>query len=129
MASFDRLRSSRPCAGRARPELVEGRAKLTAALVQAGCRVSSTPVGRLLHELGYRLQSVRKSQEGTLHPDRNAQFEHINAKADDFLQRGQPVVSVDTKKKEWVGDDTGLRIQVSHLPPGTSNRHAPAPPP
>ena len=82
----------------------KSRAKLTAALVQAGWRVSSTTVGRLLHELGYRLQSVRKSREGTSHPDRNAQFEHLNAKADDFLQRGQPVVSVDTKKKELVGD-------------------------
>ena len=82
----------------------KSRAKLTAALVQAGWRVSSTTVGRLLHELGYRLQSVRKSREGTSHPDRNAQFEHINTKADDFLQRGQPVVSVDTKKKELVGD-------------------------
>ena len=82
----------------------KSRAKLTQALVQAGWRVSSTTVGRLLHELGYRLQSVRKSREGTSHPDRGAQFEHINAKADDFLRRGQPVVSVDTKKKELVGD-------------------------
>ena len=82
----------------------KSRAKLTQALVQAGWRVSSTTVGRLLHELGYRLQSVRKSREGTSHPDRGAQFEHINAKADDFLQRAQPVVSVDTKKKELVGD-------------------------
>ena len=82
----------------------KSRAKLTQALVEAGWRVSSTTVGRLLHELGYRLQSVRKSREGTSHPDRGAQFEHINAKADDFLQRGQPVVSVDTKKKELVGD-------------------------
>ena len=82
----------------------KSRAKLTQALVQAGWRVSSTTVGRLLHELGYRLQSVRKSREGTSHPDRGAQFEHINMKADDFLRRGQPVVSVDTKKKELVGD-------------------------
>ena len=82
----------------------KSRAKLTAALVQAGWRVSSTTVGRLLHELGYRLQSVRKSRGATSHPERGAQFEHINAKADDFLQRGQPVVSVDTKKKELVGD-------------------------
>jgi hypothetical protein len=50
------------------------------------------------------LQSVRKSREGTSHPDRNAQFEHINAAADAFLQRNQPVVSVDTKSKELVGD-------------------------
>ena len=72
--------------------------------MQAGWRVSSTTVGRLLHELGYRLQSVRKSREGASHPERNAQFDHINTKADDFLRRGQPVVSVDTKKKELVGD-------------------------
>ena len=82
----------------------KSRAKLTAALSKAGWKVSSTTVSRLLHELGYRLQSVRKSQEGTSHPDRNAQFEHINSKADDFLQRAQPVVSVDTKKKELVGE-------------------------
>jgi len=61
-------------------------------------------VGRLLSELGYRLQSVRKTREGMTHPDRNAQFEHINATADDFLQRAQPVISVDTKKKELVRD-------------------------
>ena len=82
----------------------KSRAKLTAALSKAGWKVSSTTVSRLLHELGYRLQSVRKSREGTSHPDRNAQFEHINTQADDFLQRGQPVVSVDTKNKELVGD-------------------------
>ena len=82
----------------------KSRAKLTQALVQAGWRVSSTTVGRLLHELGYRLQAVRKSREGASHPDRNDQFAYINAKADDFLRRGQPVVSVDTKKKELVGD-------------------------
>jgi transposase len=82
----------------------KSRAKLTAALTKAGWQVSSTSVGRLLHELGYSLQSVRKSREGTSHPDRNAQFEHINATADEYLQRGQPVVSVDTKSKELVGD-------------------------
>ena len=82
----------------------KSRAKLTAALTTAGWRVSSTTVGRLLHELGYRLQSVRKSREGTSHPDRNAQFEHINTTAAAFLRRQQPVISVDTKKKELVGD-------------------------
>ena len=49
-------------------------------------------MGRLLHELGYRLQSVRKSRECASHPDRNAQFEYINSKADEFLQRAQPEV-------------------------------------
>ena len=82
----------------------KSRAKLTAALSKAGWKVSLTTVSRLLHELGYSLQSMRKSREGTSHPDRNAQFEHINTQADDFLQRAQPVVSVDTKKKELVSE-------------------------
>jgi hypothetical protein len=82
----------------------KSRAKLTVALTTQGWAVSSTTVGRLLHALGYRLQSVRKSREGTSHPDRNAQFEHINATAATFLRRQQPVISVDTKKKELVGD-------------------------
>jgi len=82
----------------------KSRAKLAAALCRQGWRVSSTSVGRLLNKLGYRLQSVRKRNEGASHPDRNAQFEHINATADQYLSQGQPVISVDTKKKELVGD-------------------------
>lgn len=82
----------------------KSRAKLAAALNKDRWQVSSTTVGRLLNELGYRLQSVRKTREGMTHPDRNAQFEHINATADRFLQRAQPVISVDTKKKELIGD-------------------------
>ena len=82
----------------------KSRAKLTAALSQAGGQVSSTTVSRLLHELGYSLQAMRKSREGASHPDRNAQFEHINMTAEAFLQRRQPVVSVDAKKKELVGE-------------------------
>jgi hypothetical protein len=82
----------------------KSRAKLTAALTTQGWHVSSTTVGRLLNELGYRLRSVRKSREGTSHPDRNAQFEYINATAAGFLEGQQPVISVDTKKKELVGD-------------------------
>ena len=87
-------------AGRAK-----SRAKLAAALTEQGWRVSSTTVGRLLlYRLGYWLQSARKRQEGATHPDRNAQFEHINQTADEHLAAGQPVVSVDTKKKELVGN-------------------------
>ena len=82
----------------------KSRAKLAAALTEQGWRVSSTTVGRLLHRLGYRLQSPRKRQEGATHPDRNAQFEHINQTADKHLTAGQPVISVDTKKKELVGN-------------------------
>jgi len=82
----------------------KSRAKLAAALSKEGYRMSSTSVGRMLNNLGYRLQSARKRNEGTSHPDRNAQFEHINATAKTFLSQGQPVISVDTKKKELVGD-------------------------
>ena len=82
----------------------KSRAKLAAALSKAGWQVSSTSVGRLLNKLGYRLQSVRKRREGASDPDRNAQFEHINATADAYLSQSQPVISVDTKKKELVGD-------------------------
>ena len=85
----------------------KSRAKLAAALTQHGWRVSSTTVGRLLNQLGYRLQAPRKRHEGTTHPDRNAQFEHINATADRFLQSHQPVISVDTKKKKLVGKAAG----------------------
>ena len=82
----------------------KSKAKLAAELNAQGWKVSQTSVGRMLHALGFRLQAPRKTLEGTKHPDRNAQFEHINATADDFLQRGEPVISVDTKKKELVGE-------------------------
>ena len=61
-------------------------------------------MGRLLNAAGYSLQSNRKTKEGASHPDRNAQFEHINRQVMQFQQRGQPVISVDTKKKELVGE-------------------------
>ena len=82
----------------------KSRAKLAAALTRDGWRVSSTSVGRMLNKLGYRLQSVNKRNEGASDPDRNAQFEHINATAEQYQAQGQPVISVDTKKKELVGD-------------------------
>ena len=97
----------------------KSRAKLAAALNEQGWRVSSTTVGRLLHRLGYRLQSPRKRQEGATHPDRNAQFEHINQTADEHLTAGQPVISVDTKKKELVGNfkNGGREWQPKGTPP------------
>jgi hypothetical protein len=69
-----------------------------------GHEVSHVLVAELLHEQKYSLQANRKTKEGSSHPDRNAQFEYINAKATDFLKNGQPAISVDTKKKEQVGD-------------------------
>ena len=81
--------------------------KSTAQLAQELTRqkhpVSPRTVGRLLNDLEYSLQGNRKTLEGSAHPDRNAQFEYINASVKRFQQRGQPVISVDTKKKELVG--------------------------
>ena len=96
----------------------KSKAKLAAAMVKMGWTVSTTVVGHLLHQLGYSLRSVRKSTEGAGHPDRNAQFEHINATAAAFLGRMQPVISVDTKKKELVGDfkNAGKEWQPSGTP-------------
>jgi len=73
-------------------------------LTAQGHRVSCTTVGRLLRQAGYSLQGNRKTKEGDSDPDRNAQFEHINAMVKQFQRRGEPVISVDTKKKELVGD-------------------------
>jgi hypothetical protein len=77
---------------------------LADALVKKGHQVSHQTVERLLRELGYSLKANRKTREGSSHPDRNAQFEHIARKVRSFQRRGQPVISVDTKKKELVGD-------------------------
>ena len=82
----------------------KSKAKLAGALTAQGWPVSASTVGRLLHGLGFRLHALQKAREGTAHPDRNAQFEHINATAAAFIGRQQPVISVDTKKKELVGD-------------------------
>ena len=68
-----------------------------------GHLVSERTVNRLLHDLGYSLQSNRKTIEGKGHPDRDAQFRYINRRAKAFQRQGQPVISVDTKKKELVG--------------------------
>jgi hypothetical protein len=80
--------------------------KLAEELQANGFKISPSKVGHLLHDLGYRLQGNDKTREGSDHPDRNAQFEYINAQAKDFVAAGQPVISVDTKKKELVGDGT-----------------------
>jgi len=78
--------------------------KLAEELQREGHPTSYRLVARLLHGLGYSLQANRKTREGSSHPDRNAQFEHLNGKIQSFQRRGQPVISVDTKKKELIGD-------------------------
>lgn len=77
--------------------------QLTRELKSQGHPVSHVTVGALLKEAGYSLQGNRKTLEGTGHPDRNAQFEFINTKAREVMNAGQPLISVDTKKKELVG--------------------------
>ncbi len=72
-------------------------------LKEVGFSVSHQLVGRLLDPLGYTFQANAKTREGSRHPDRDAQFEHINDRVTGFLAAGQPVISVDTKKKERVG--------------------------
>jgi hypothetical protein len=76
----------------------------TELFAQHGIRVSDKTVAKLLRDHSYSLQAPNKSVEGTQHPDRNAQFEHINAKAQACVERGVPAISVDTKKKELVGN-------------------------
>ncbi len=78
--------------------------KLADELRRQGFEVGPHTVARELKEQGLSPQSNRKTRDGDSHPDRDAQFGHINKKAQSFMRRGQPVISVDTKKKELVGD-------------------------
>jgi hypothetical protein len=78
--------------------------QLADALNAQGHSVSYRTVGKLLREHDYSLQGTRKTKEGKQHPDRDAQFRHINRQTRAFQRAGQPVVSVDTKKKELVGE-------------------------
>ena len=77
---------------------------LAAQLARQKHPISHTKVAQLLHDLGYSLQGNRKTEEGQCHPDRDAQFRHINTQVKRALAKGTPVVSVDTKKKELVGN-------------------------
>lgn len=78
--------------------------RLSQELNQKGHQTGHRMVAGLLHELGYSLQSNQKTVEGCNHPDRNAQFEFINKQSKEFIAAEQPVISVDTKKKELVGN-------------------------
>ena len=78
--------------------------QLSQELGQKGYAISNVTVADLLHRLDYSLQANAKTLEGTSHPDRDAQFQYINSRVREFLRRQQPVISVDTKKKELVGN-------------------------
>ena len=78
--------------------------KLATALCVMGHQVSASSIPKLLEQLEYRRHVNRKTKDGSHHPDRDAQFEHIDARAREFQAAGQPVISVDTKKKELIGE-------------------------
>ena len=78
-------------------------AHLQAALEQMGHQVAETTIRRLLHALGYSLRANKKNIEGTSHPDRDAQFAHLKETCQQFEQHGNPIISVDCKKKELLG--------------------------
>jgi len=110
--------------------------QLADALKEKGHRTSHRMVAELLHALGYSLQGNRKTQEGDSHPDRNDQFEYIYAQVKQFQSRGDPVISVDTKKKELVGNpkQTGsewhpqgqpTKVQVHDFPDAELGKAAP----
>jgi Rhodopirellula transposase DDE domain len=77
---------------------------LAAELVRQGHKTSANTVGTLLKSMRYSLQANKKTKEGSSHPDRNAQFEHINRRVEETIATGNPAISVDTKKKELVGN-------------------------
>jgi len=98
--------------------------RLAAELRERGYGVSHTFVASLLAERGYSLQANRKTQEGTHHPDRNAQFAHIAGQVAARLEAGQPAISVDSKKKELVGNfKNGGREWRPQGPPTAVNVH------
>jgi len=78
--------------------------KLAGELKRQGYSIGDRKVAELLHQMGYSLQANARALEGRQHPDRNAQFEHVHAQVKEFLAQGLPIISVDTKKKELVGN-------------------------
>ena len=91
--------------------------------------VSHAKVAQILHDLNYSLQSNRKTEEGTDHPDRDAQFRHINAAVKKCLRQGIPVISVDTKKKELIGnyDNAGQQWLPAKQPKKVQGHDFPGP--
>lgn len=105
LAALERLVNPTPRGDPMRPLLWTCKSvrQLARELTQEGHPIGASKADELLHELGYSLQSHRKRDEGRSHPDRDAQFGHLNQEVVRFQEAGQPVISVDTKKKELVG--------------------------
>ena len=104
-------------------------ARLAGELAAAGHRVTDRTVARLLKRSGYSLQGNAKTVEGTAHPDRDAQFRYINAAVAAFATAGDPVISVDTKKKELVGNyaNGGAEWEPAGEPPRVKCTTSPTP--
>jgi len=102
---------------------------LAAALTTDGHPVSHEKVAQLLAQLGYSLQGNRKTEEGNDHPDRDAQFQHINAQVRRALARSDPVISVDTKKKELIGNysNKGQQWRAAKTPQQVQGHDFPSP--
>ncbi len=88
------------------------------ALKSKGHNISHNAVGNILKEKGYSLQSNRKTHEGGDHPDRDMQFEFINNHVNDYIQKGEPVISIDCKKKELIGNfkNNGKELEPQKKP-------------
>ena len=87
--------------------------RLAQALQAQGHQVSRTLVAELLNAAGYSLQANRKTKEGDNHPDRDAQFGYINTQVTTTLTEQQPVISVDTKKKNWSGISVTMAANIA----------------
>ena len=103
---------------------------LAAQLTRQQHPISSVKVGHLLHDQGFSLQSNRKVEEGGEHPDRDAQFRHINAQVKRALAAGTPVISVDTKKKALIGNyvNKGQQWRRTKTPRKVNGHDFPDPP-
>lgn len=110
--------------------------ELSKELKNRGCSVSRTTVGKLLNAAGYSLQSNRKTVEGKQHPDRNAQFEHIHRRVKSQQRAGQLAISIDTKKKEnignvknpgrtWRGKGQPVKVKTHDFPDKTKGKAVP----
>ena len=102
---------------------------LAAQLTRQKHPISHVKVAQLLNEQGYSLQSNRKTEEGEDHPDRDAQFRHINTQVKRALAQGTPVISVDTKKKELLGnyDNSGQQWLPAKKPVQVNGHDFPSP--
>jgi hypothetical protein len=103
--------------------------KLAEELTRQGHRVSARTVAKLLEDQTYSLQANRKVREGSKHPDRNQQFEHISEQVQEFQRRGQPAISVDAKKKEAIGrmKNAGVEWRPKQAPEEVDDHDFPDP--